>query len=94
MLRRLKPVLTVCALLCGFCAGIVGMAMISAFGLAAIAPEDTLQTIMLVLLLLLLLVWLTDGLPEREDCCLRARMHIGLGKRSITPPLPDMAREP
>ena len=94
MLRRLKPVLTACVLLCGFCAGIVGMAMVSAFGLAAMAPGDAWQTIGVVLLLLLLLVWLTDGLPEREDCCLRTRARIGLGKLSTTPPLPDMTREP
>jgi len=93
MLARLKPVLTGCVLCCTFCVGVLGMAMLSAFGLAAMTPGDAPQTIGIVLLLLLLLVWLTDGLPEREDWCLHARKRIGLGKRA-TAPLPDMAREP
>lgn len=94
MLRRLKPLLTACGLFCGFCAGIVGMAALSAFGLAALSPGDTPQTIGVVLLLLLLLTCLTDGLPEREDCCLHARAKIGLGKRSDSTPHPDMTRGP
>jgi hypothetical protein len=92
MLRRLKPVLTACSLCCGFCAALLGMTMLSAFGLATLRPGDTTQTVGIVVLLLLVLVGMTDGLPEREDCCLHAREQIGLGKRAAAKPLPDMAR--
>ena len=96
--KRARLVLTSVAVCCGFSAVIVGLSMLSAFGLAAIRPENSLQVAGVSLVLLLVLVWLTNGFPEREDICPQTRQRISVALSKIssgsTKPLPDMARGP
>jgi hypothetical protein len=91
---KVRLVLTGLGLCCGFGVTIVGLSMLSAFGLAAIRPDNSLQVAGFSAALLLMLVWLTNGFPEREDICPHTRERIGVALGRIAKPLPDMARGP
>lgn len=93
-LRKARTVLTGVGLCCGFVVTIVGMSMLSAFGLAAIRPDSSLQVAGFSAVLLLALVWLSDGFPEKQDICPHTRERIGVALGRTAKPLPDMARGP